>query len=144
VFLAIIQDADRYDPSRAAVIPWLLGIARNHVRRWADRSRRTISLDEGAELVGSLASEGSPSADLEQRDEVAAVRRALIALPVKYREAIVLCDLRELSYADAALVLKCAIGTVRSRLHRGRALLARRIAEAERAVFQTPATRVIL
>jgi len=46
-----------------------------------------------------------------------------VELPARYREVIVLCELQELSYADAASVLECAVGTVRSRLHRARALL---------------------
>ena len=55
-------------------------------------------------------------------------RRAVCALPVSYREAVVLCDLQEMTYAEAASVLSCPVGTVRSRLHRGRALLAERLA----------------
>jgi RNA polymerase sigma-70 factor, ECF subfamily len=51
------------------------------------------------------------------------VRKAILTLPVLYREAVVLCDLQELTYAEAAAALECAVGTVRSRLHRGRALL---------------------
>jgi RNA polymerase sigma-70 factor (ECF subfamily) len=47
----------------------------------------------------------------------------VLALPRRYREVVVLCDLEELDYADAAIALGCPIGTVRSRLHRARALL---------------------
>jgi RNA polymerase sigma-70 factor (ECF subfamily) len=53
-----------------------------------------------------------------------ALRRAVLSLPLRYREAVVLCDLQETPYAEAADALGCAVGTVRSRLHRGRALLA--------------------
>jgi hypothetical protein len=60
-------------------------------------------------------------------ERVEAVRRAVLSLPLRYREAVVLCDLQELSYADAAGALGCAVGTVRSRLHRGRALLASKL-----------------
>ena len=52
------------------------------------------------------------------------LRRAIVRLPARYREVIVLCDLQDVSYADAAQALGCAIGTVRSRLHRARHLLA--------------------
>jgi RNA polymerase sigma-70 factor (ECF subfamily) len=45
------------------------------------------------------------------------------ALPRRYREVVVLCDLEEVDYADAAVALACPIGTVRSRLHRARSLL---------------------
>lgn len=52
-----------------------------------------------------------------------ALREAVAALPPKYREVVVLCDLQELSYEAAAQAVGCALGTVRSRLHRARALL---------------------
>ena len=65
------------------------------------------------------------------------LRGALARLPVVYREAVVLCDLQELSYADAAAAAACAMGTLRSRLHRGRALLARALRElAEQRLAQ--------
>ena len=62
-------------------------------------------------------------ADLTQREKIQALRRAVAALPGRYREVVVLCDLEEVDYADAALALGCPIGTVRSRLHRARGLL---------------------
>jgi RNA polymerase sigma-70 factor (ECF subfamily) len=64
-----------------------------------------------------------PIGDLSNAEEIVALRRAVLSLPVRYREVVVLCDLENLSYVDAASALECAVGTVRSRLHRGRALL---------------------
>jgi RNA polymerase sigma-70 factor (ECF subfamily) len=62
------------------------------------------------------------------RDQVsAAVWKAVLSLPEHYREAVVLCDLQELSYAQAAEALNCAIGTIRSRLHRGHEMLAKKL-----------------
>jgi RNA polymerase sigma-70 factor (ECF subfamily) len=61
---------------------------------------------------------------------VRAVRQAVLALPARYREVIVLCDFQELSYAEAALALDCAVGTVSSRLNRARAILAERLRAA--------------
>ncbi len=58
---------------------------------------------------------------------------AIARLPVEYREALVLCELQELSYAETAAVLGCPVGTVRSRLHRGRALLVAMLDERESA-----------
>ncbi|MGI9065860.1 MAG: sigma factor-like helix-turn-helix DNA-binding protein [Pyrinomonadaceae bacterium] len=52
---------------------------------------------------------------------------AVLALPERYREVVVLCDLQEMSYVEAAEVLSCAVGTVRSRLHRARALLTEKL-----------------
>jgi RNA polymerase sigma-70 factor (ECF subfamily) len=71
--------------------------------------------------------------------QVDALRRALGALPVVYREAVVLCDLQELSYQDAATAAGCAIGTVRSRLHRGRQMLAAMMRGERRAFAGWPA-----
>ena len=64
-----------------------------------------------------------PLAGLTQDEAIGALRRAVQALPRRYREVVMLCDLEEMDYAEAAVVLGCPIGTVRSRLHRARALL---------------------
>ncbi|MGB7220701.1 MAG: sigma-70 family RNA polymerase sigma factor [Vicinamibacterales bacterium] len=135
VFVVVIEDAERYRPGRSGVLAWLLGIARNHVRRW--RYRRPVmplpgdETDEGRRL----GVESDPIGDLTRQRHKAALARALLELPARYREAIVLCDLHELSYETAASALGCAIGTVRSRLHRGRALLAREICGVKRGVI---------
>jgi RNA polymerase sigma-70 factor (ECF subfamily) len=65
--------------------------------------------------------------DLLRRETVDTVRRAVLSLPANYREVVVLCDLQEMTYEQAAGLLECAVGTVRSRLHRGRALLAAKL-----------------
>jgi RNA polymerase sigma factor (sigma-70 family) len=83
--------------------------------------------DEGPAGDRALTIDTDPVGDIERRRHLQALRRAITALPVRYREAVVLCDLHELSYVDAATTIGCAIGTVRSRLHRGRAMLARRL-----------------
>jgi len=51
-----------------------------------------------------------------------------LSLPAPYREAVVLCDLENASYEDAAAALECPVGTVRSRLSRGRAMLGQKLA----------------
>lgn len=145
VFMAVIHHAGRYQAGRSGVVPWLFGITRNHVRRSQHRQRMAVSLPEAESTEPrKLAIDSDPLAGLARREHVAALRRAVLELPVKYREAIVLCDLHELSYADAASALGCAIGTVRSRLHRGRALLATRLRATEHALFSTPLTRWML
>ncbi len=74
-----------------------------------------------------------PAPDLDalealSRDErAAALRAAVDALPDGFREVVALCDLEEISYAEAAGILDTPVGTVRSRLHRARALLARKL-----------------
>ena len=131
VFLAVMSDAARYDAARASVAAWLCGIARNHVRRRAERDRRLEPLHDGDEdegLDGALAVEADALGDLTRADSIHALRDAVSSLPVRYREAVVVCDLEEMSYRDAAAALGCAVGTVRSRLHRARALLAVKLA----------------
>ena len=120
VFMTVIHDARKYAPGRSGVVPWLLGIARNHARRRLS-DRRHEPLPNGA---GETCVHADPSDGLARGQQVDAMRRALGTLPVAYREAVVLCDLEELSYQDAAAAAGCEIGTVRSRLHRGRQLLA--------------------
>jgi RNA polymerase sigma-70 factor (ECF subfamily) len=60
---------------------------------------------------------------MTRRESVDALWRAVLALPRRYREVVIFCDLEELDYSDAATALGCPVGTVRSRLHRARALL---------------------
>ena|SRR5215831_1567252 len=120
VFLAVIKEAGRYTPGRSGVIAWLLGIARNHaLRRLTER--RHDPLPEPGREPGV---DADPGDAIARAQAVAVLRVALVSLPVVYREAVVLCDLQELSYQEAADAAGCAIGTIRSRLHRGRALLA--------------------
>jgi len=134
VFMTVIRDARRYEPGRSGVVPWLLGIARNHARRRLAERRHEPLPDPAA---GPSAA-GDPADGLSRDQELAALRRALGTLPVRYREAIVLCDLQELTYEDAAAAAGCAIGTVRSRLHRGRAMLAAKLRGERRAFAGWP------
>jgi RNA polymerase sigma-70 factor (ECF subfamily) len=142
VFIAVIEDASRYRPGRSGVLPWLLGIARNHVRRWRHRRPVCPLPGDDTEAGRRLAVQTDPLIALTRRRRGEALRGALRKLPVQYREAIVLCDLQELSYEDAATTLGCAIGTVRSRLHRGRALVARYLCNVkDEVVCRMPAAR---
>jgi RNA polymerase sigma-70 factor (ECF subfamily) len=69
----------------------------------------------------------NPLAELTAAELMDDLRQAVHSLPLKYREAVVLCDLQELDYVDAAAVMRCPVGTVRSRLHRGRELLLQKL-----------------
>jgi RNA polymerase sigma-70 factor (ECF subfamily) len=124
VFLAVMREAARYEPGRSTVMAWLCGIARNHARRRLEREGRMVPLPEDSEADRpGAAAHPDPLGDLANARQLDALRRAVLTLPLRYREVVVLCDLQELSYKDAALSLDCAVGTVRSRLHRARALL---------------------
>ena len=142
VFLIVMRDAPRYEAGRSSVTAWLRGIARNCVRQRLDRESRLESLAATSEDDGALPMvRVDPLGEMARVERIAMLRRAVLALPVRYREVVVLCDLEELTYADAADALECAIGTVRSRLHRARAMLATRLselqAEEERRVTDT-------
>jgi RNA polymerase sigma-70 factor (ECF subfamily) len=125
VFLALIRDECGYDPDRGTLSGYLFGIARKLVLRHLERGRSDVALETDGEDAGcpELAVNDDPLADLTRREGIDALRRAVQALPRRYREVVVLCDLEEVDYADAAFILGCPIGTVRSRLHRARALL---------------------
>jgi len=123
VFLAAITHLDRYDASRGPVTAWLIGIARNHVRRWQHR-RRWQSITGGEDPALQPVT-SDPLVEIGRRLDEQTLRRALLELPPRFREVIVLCDLQEMPYDQAARVLRCPVGTVRSRLHRGRARLLR-------------------
>jgi RNA polymerase sigma-70 factor (ECF subfamily) len=125
VFLAVMRDAGRYESGRSSVKAWLCGIARNHARRRLERDGRNVPLlEHGDSETPAIAVHPDPVGDLAHMQRVDALRRAIMNLPLRYREVVVLCDLEEISYADAAEALDCAVGTVRSRLHRARGLLA--------------------
>ena len=69
--------------------------------------------------------------DFAALENVTRVRQAIATLPENYREVVVLCELDELSYEDAAAALDCPVGTVRSRLHRARAILVEKLRDAQ-------------
>jgi RNA polymerase sigma-70 factor (ECF subfamily) len=132
VFMVVVRDGARYDAGRATVAAWLCGIARNVVRQRLERDRRLTSVDFAGDGEPSAVNNGAvdPLAGLLRAERIETVRRAVQALPLPYREAVVLCDLQEMSYGDAAAALGCPVGTVRSRLHRARTMLAVRLAVA--------------
>lgn len=140
VFLIVMRDAARYEPGRSSVTAWLCGIARNCVRQRVDRDTRLESLTSSAADETTLpVIQPDPIGEMSRVERIAMLRRAVLALPVRYREVVVLCDLEELTYADAADALGCAIGTVRSRLHRARAMLAVRLAALQAGEARTEA-----
>lgn len=130
VFLALARDGSRFDPTKGSLQSYLFGMTRNQVLRRFDKRATLVSIDEerdGGDPLGAVESSTDQHGELARAQTVEIVRRAVQSLPVNYREVVVLCDLQELSYEDAAAALECAVGTVRSRLHRARAMLAERL-----------------
>ncbi|HZS52178.1 MAG TPA: sigma factor-like helix-turn-helix DNA-binding protein, partial [Bryobacterales bacterium] len=109
------------------------GVARHHVLRCLEANQPYVPIARQGSPSGQESSAREPAApgdilgELTRHERIEATRRAVLSLPPNYREVVVLCDLQELSYAEAAAALGCAIGTVRSRLHRARALVAERV-----------------
>lgn len=124
VFLTLIREPDRFQPERGALGAFLLGIARNLVLRHLGRQARLVALDEDRRHPDEL------ERDMERSNHVEVVRRAVAGLPVRYREVVVMCELGEASYEEAARAIGCPVGTVRSRLNRARGLLKAKLAAA--------------
>jgi RNA polymerase sigma-70 factor (ECF subfamily) len=140
VFLALMRETPTFDAARGSLSAYLYGIARNHVLRNLERSRLLVSMaeDEDVSLLEPPVAPDDPLGDLTRREGLEAMRQAILALPLRYREVVVLVDLEEMSYAQAAQALGCAMGTVRSRLHRAHALLIEKLRNAGKT---HPATR---
>lgn len=129
VFLALMREGGRYDAARSSLASYLYGIARNQVLRRLERERNFAPWPDAEDEPDGFmpVDAGDPLGDLTRQETVETVRQAVLALPPHYREVVVLCDLHELSYLETAASLGCAVGTVRSRLHRARALLVEKL-----------------
>jgi RNA polymerase sigma-70 factor (ECF subfamily) len=127
VFMTLMRAPKKYDSSRGTLGGYLYGIARNRVMKHLERLPREVPLEQknedgsGGGIV--LQDAATPATWAETRERMKQVRAAVLELPAEFREAVVLCELEELSYEEAAQAAGCPIGTIRSRLHRGRALL---------------------
>jgi RNA polymerase sigma-70 factor (ECF subfamily) len=125
VFMLLMSKPKAYQAHKGTVAGYLFGIARNLTRRsLRERSRDVaVALSPDECDCAELAMDGDLLQDLTQSELLDSLRKAVPTLPEPYREVVVLCDLEEMSYADAADLLECSEGTVASRLHRARAML---------------------
>jgi RNA polymerase sigma-70 factor (ECF subfamily) len=127
VFVWLIHHPDEFDPTRGSLPAFLGGVARKFLRRQQRTQSRWFPLEDALQLLQTMSLPQSSSQPMESALDEAQVREAIALLPVRYREAIVLCDLQENNYEETARILGCSVGTIRSRLHRGRGLLARKL-----------------
>ena len=127
VFMVLIREPRKYDASRGTLGGFLYGVARNRVMKHLECLPREIPLEQKGEDGSGpgvvLQDRFTPAVAAETRERKEQVRAAVLELPAEFREAVVLCELEERSYEEAARMAGCPIGTIRSRLHRGRALL---------------------
>jgi RNA polymerase sigma-70 factor (ECF subfamily) len=129
VFLALIREPHRYDPTRGVVSAYLYGVARNQVRRVLKRESPYLPIDQESDVYSAerLLACDDPFTDFTRNEMIRLVRHAVLSLPARYREVVVLCDFQEVTCADAAAALGCAIGTINSRLHRGHSMLLKKL-----------------
>ena len=130
-FIALLTGSLAFDPLRGALRNFLFGVVRKLVLKHDAPDWRIDSLPEpdedgnGALELGSV--EGEPLAQLLSSEAVDEVRRAIALLPPHFRDPLILYEMHELSYLDIAAICQIDLGTVRSRLSRARAALAKRL-----------------
>lgn len=131
VFISLLNEGGKFREEKGEVAGFAFGMARNLVRRIERRERPYSPLPAGndlEQLSGTRAADREALPGQMIRNElVERVQSAIASLPDHYRHAVVLCDLCELSYEQAAERLGCAVGTIRSRLNRAHALLAHKL-----------------
>lgn len=143
VFISLLKSGKRYRPAQGDLPGFVFGIARNLIRRLKKRERLYEELpgDEVLEKI-SARQPGTDelAAQVMRYEGIERIRTAIASLPDHYRQTIVLCDLCELTYIEAASRLKCAVGTVRSRLNRAHELLAQKLKQSKKPQPELPAT----
>jgi RNA polymerase sigma-70 factor (ECF subfamily) len=131
-FMGLFTGRLKYDPLRGQLPHFLFGVARLLVLKLEPTPWRSLSLpgqDEDDEAELDLpGDDAGPLARLLGNETAEEVRRALSLLPPHYRDVVILYEMHDLSYQEIATVCQVDIGTVRSRLSRGRAALAKRLA----------------
>ncbi len=165
-FLTLVRHAKKFDEEKGAPAAFVYGIARNHVRKLHEKEGRYVPLvdetrnGQSSERGGEF---GHPNANgnghstgssgrsetildgLERAEIVGMLRDAVLTLPDHYREPVTLCDLEGKSYSEAAALLECPVGTVRSRLNRARSILLEKLRPARvrtRALSARPGGKV--
>jgi RNA polymerase sigma-70 factor, ECF subfamily len=130
VFVRVYQALGRYREEQGAFRAWLLSVARNvAIDNYRKRREERLRLTGDPEVIETMAtaSEG-PHRLLEKQEQAEIVRRGLRALPRELREPLVLYDLLGHPYDEVAVQLGIPLGTVKSRINRGRIELAKRLA----------------
>ena len=122
VFVQLMAANNRFDETRGNLEGWMYGVARNLIRVLRRKTANAVS----GELADPVF-EPNVLGSLIDGETMTALHSAIRELPDGYREAVVLCDLEERNYDEAARLVGCPVGTIRSRLHRARGLLAAKL-----------------
>lgn len=127
IFLKVFRSLSSYRPESGALATWMVRVGRNHLidhyRKFKIERAQTVEFETvGENPVGSFS---SPVESLEKRELSERIHKALLKVPEDLREAVILRDLEEFTYEEIADVLKLPLGTVKSRINRGRIELAR-------------------
>jgi RNA polymerase sigma-70 factor, ECF subfamily len=132
IFVKVYRSLDRFQPSDGSFPAWLMTVARHHAidRYRRRRDERHHVADDPAALAAAPAQDEGPLKTLEREERKGLVHRGLRSLPPTLREPLILCDLEGLSQEEAAASLGIPVGTVKSRLNRGRLELAKRLLAA--------------
>jgi len=132
VFVKVYRSLDRFRPSDGSFPAWLMTVARHHAidRYRRRRDERLHVAGDPAALAAVPSQDEGPLKSLEREERQHLVHRGLRALPPTLREPLILCDLEGLSREEAAASLDVPVGTVKSRLNRGRLELAKRLLAA--------------
>jgi RNA polymerase sigma-70 factor (ECF subfamily) len=146
VFMNLIEKRSRFDGNRGPLEAYLIGMARNLILRRFERDQKLVAFSEsenaGAAADAARNNGALPSvspADPARAESIERLRQAVLSLPPDYREVVALCELEEMSYEEAARALGCPVGTVRSRLHRARTLLAEKLRHSQQPRRQASA-----
>jgi RNA polymerase sigma-70 factor (ECF subfamily) len=130
VFVKVYRTLDRYHNGDGSFSAWLMAVARNqaidHYRRRRQEHLHRVE-EEPASLEARASGEEGPLRQLERDERVRLVHRGLRSLPPELREPLILCDLQGLPYEEISDALKIPLGTVKSRINRGRLELAKRL-----------------
>lgn len=124
-FIELLDGADGFNPARGSLAAYLCGIARFRAYRLMDRRLDVVADIENVQpAAGEDAVPDLPLDALERARALGRLYAAIRRLPAPYREVLILVELQEMAYADAAAVVGIELGTVRSRLSRAKARLA--------------------
>lgn len=130
IFLKVYRTLGTYRPESGSLLTWMVRVGRNHVidhyRKFKTERSQTDSLEvEYEKAEENPARFANPAEALEKRELSERVHRTLLRLSEELREAVILRDLEEFTYEEIAVMLNVPVGTVKSRINRGRAELAR-------------------